>query len=99
MAAGGDGVVSVISNAVPRLMSGLCSAALSGKFDSARSLHLRAHSLMLAAFCESNPIPIKAALGMMGRMKNYLRLPLVQMDMKHEARLRESLVEAGALQQ
>jgi 4-hydroxy-tetrahydrodipicolinate synthase len=99
IASGGQGVVSVISNAVPRAMSDLCSAALSGKFDTARMLHLRAHSLMLAAFCESNPIPIKAALGMMGRITNHLRLPLVQMDAKHEARLRKSLVEVGALQQ
>ncbi|MGH7653589.1 MAG: 4-hydroxy-tetrahydrodipicolinate synthase [Gemmatimonadaceae bacterium] len=97
IAEGGHGVVSVISNAVPRAMADLCSRALEGKMESARVLHLRLHSLMRAAFSESNPIPIKASLAMMGRVRNQLRLPLVPMDTMHEAKLRASLVEAGAL--
>jgi 4-hydroxy-tetrahydrodipicolinate synthase len=97
IAEGGHGVVSVISNAVPRAMANLCSRALEGKMESAQELHLRLHSLMRAAFCESNPIPIKASLAMMGRVRNQLRLPLVPMDTVHEAKLRASLVEAGAL--
>ena len=97
IAAGGHGVVSVVSNAAPRAMRELCAAALKGQVDLARALHLRLHALMQAAFCESNPIPIKASLAMMGRIRNQLRLPLVPLDAKHDARLRASLVEAGAL--
>jgi 4-hydroxy-tetrahydrodipicolinate synthase len=97
IAEGGQGVVSVISNAVPRAMTDLCTRALEGKIEPARALHLRLHALMQAAFCESNPIPMKAALAMMGWMRNQLRLPLVPLDAKHEARLRTSLLEAGAL--
>lgn len=97
IAEGGRGVVSVVSNAAPRGMADLCRRALEGRMEAARTLHLRLHALMQTAFCESNPIPIKAALAIMGRVRNQLRLPLVPMDAKHEARLRASLVEAGAL--
>jgi 4-hydroxy-tetrahydrodipicolinate synthase len=97
IAAGGQGVVSVVSNAVPRAMADLCRRALEGKMEAARALHLQLHAFMQTAFCESNPIPVKAALAMMGRIQNHLRLPLVPMDAKHETKLRASLVEAGAL--
>jgi 4-hydroxy-tetrahydrodipicolinate synthase len=97
VAEGGQGVVSVVSNAAPRSMADLCRRALEGKMEAGRALHLQLHALMQTAFCESNPIPMKAALAMMGRMQNRLRLPLVPMDAKHEAKLRASLVEAGAL--
>jgi 4-hydroxy-tetrahydrodipicolinate synthase len=97
IAAGGQGVVSVVSNAVPRNMADLCRRALEGKMEAARALHLQLHAFMQTAFCESNPIPVKAALAMMGRIQNQLRLPLVPMDAKHDAKLRASLVEAGAL--
>ncbi len=97
MAAGGHGLVSVVSNAVPRAMSLLCTAMADGQVEVARGLHNKLTSLMATAFCESNPIPIKAALAMMGRIENMLRLPLVPLDSKYEAKLRASLVEAGAL--
>lgn len=97
IAAGGQGVVSVVSNVAPRPMADLCRRALEGNMEAARALHLQLHALMGTAFCESNPIPVKAALAMMGRVKNQLRLPLVPMDSKHDAKLRASLVEAGAL--
>ncbi|HLA90369.1 MAG TPA: 4-hydroxy-tetrahydrodipicolinate synthase [Gemmatimonadaceae bacterium] len=97
IAAGGHGVVSVVSNAVPRVMAELCDAALAGRLDAARALHLRLLPFMGAAFCESNPIPIKAALALLGRIGNHLRLPLVPMDPKHEPRLRAALLEAAAV--
>jgi 4-hydroxy-tetrahydrodipicolinate synthase len=97
IAGGGQGVVSVVSNAVPRAMADLCRRALEGKLEAARALHLQLHAFMQAAFCESNPIPVKAALAMMGRIGNHLRLPLVPLDARHEGKLRASLVEAGAL--
>lgn len=98
MASGGDGVISVVSNAVPRLMAELCRCVAAQELAAAAGLHMRLHDFMQAAFVESNPIPVKAALSMMGRIENHLRLPLVPMDPRHDARLRSSLVLAGALQ-
>jgi 4-hydroxy-tetrahydrodipicolinate synthase len=95
MASGGDGVISVISNAVPRACAQLVAAAARGDLTTARELHHRLAPLVHAAFIESNPLPIKAAMGMMGRMRNLLRLPLVPMDPKHEPLLRAALASAG----
>ncbi len=97
IAAGGHGLISVVSNAVPRAMAALCRTAAAGSAVDARALHLKLHALCQSAFCESNPIPIKAAVAMLGKIENRLRLPLVAMDPKHEPRLRASLVDAGAL--
>ena len=97
MAAGGDGVISVVSNATPRAMAQLCEAALRGDFAAARELHFRLLPWMRAAFVESNPLPVKAAMAMLGRAGNELRLPLVPMDPKHESLVRDALRHAGAL--
>ncbi len=97
IAAGGQGIVSVVSNAVPKAMVQLCTAALAGDFAAAQALHLRLTPYFGAAFVESNPLPVKASLAMMGRIRNHLRLPLVPMDPKHEPRVRAALVTAGAL--
>lgn len=97
MLAGGDGVISVISNAVPRLCATLCAAAASGDWGRARTVHHQLSSLVDAAFIESNPIPIKAALTMLGRLQNVLRLPLVPLDPRHEDQLRAALRQAEAL--
>jgi 4-hydroxy-tetrahydrodipicolinate synthase len=96
MAAGGDGIISVISNATPRLMAQLCEHAAAGNIGAARELHFRLLPWMRAAFLESNPLPVKAALAMMGRIRNVLRLPLVPMDAKHNATVRSALHDAGA---
>jgi 4-hydroxy-tetrahydrodipicolinate synthase len=95
MAAGGEGIVSVISNATPRLMSELCECMLEGDLAGARERHFRLLPWMRAAFVESNPLPVKAALAMMCKIENVLRLPLVAMDEKHNALIREALVAAG----
>ena len=97
LAMGGHGVVSVISNVAPAKMDWLCTSVFDQQMAEAQSLHRLLDPLMHAAFCESNPIPIKAALAMMGRITNTLRLPLVPLDPKYEALLRASLVQAGAL--
>lgn len=97
VAAGGHGIVSVVSNAVPRQMADLTAKALAGDFAAAQRLHLQLTPFFAAAFVESNPLPIKASLAMLGRIGNVLRLPLVPMDPKHEPRLRAALVAAGAL--
>ncbi len=97
MAAGGDGVISVVSNATPGLMSRLVEKARDGDFAGARALHERLTPWMHAAFIEPNPIPVKAALAYLGRAQNVLRLPLVPLLEQHEGAVRGALREAGAL--
>jgi 4-hydroxy-tetrahydrodipicolinate synthase len=79
-AVGGDGVVSVLSNEVPGMMVKMTDAALAGDFVRARELHYKMLPLMNANFLESNPIPVKAVLAMMGMMGENYRLPLVPMS-------------------
>jgi 4-hydroxy-tetrahydrodipicolinate synthase len=97
MAAGGDGVISVVSNATPKPMAQLCEVASRGDFAAARKLHFQLLAWMRAAFIESNPIPVKAAMAMLGKMENRLRLPLLPLDDKHVETVRSSLRAAGAL--
>ena len=97
MAAGGDGVISVVSNATPRAMATLVERAAEGDFAAARALHERLSPWMGAAFVESNPIPVKGALAMMGRIANVLRLPLVPLDERFAPTVRAALEAAGAL--
>lgn len=98
MAAGGDGIISVISNATPRAMVRLVEKARDGDFAGARDIHECLTPWMHAAFIESNPLPVKAALAIMGRIKNVLRLPLVPMMDTHESLLRSALQRAGTIQ-
>ena len=97
MALGGEGIISVVSNAIPGPLAALCNAALAGNWTEARALHHRLTPFMTAAFVESNPLPVKAALAMLGRIQNVLRLPLVPMAQQHEGRVRAGLAAAGAL--
>jgi len=97
MAAGGDGVISVISNATPKAMAQLCDAASKGDFAAARKIHFQLLPWMRAAFVESNPIPVKAAMAMMGKIGNHLRLPLVPLAETHNETVRSALRSAGAL--
>jgi 4-hydroxy-tetrahydrodipicolinate synthase len=98
LALGGDGLISVVSNAVPKLMTKLVRLAREGDIGAARQVHLQLLPWMRAAFVESNPIPVKAALAMMGRMENVLRLPLVPLAEGKAAAVRDALVKAAALQ-
>lgn len=91
IAAGGQGVISVISNEAPSLMNDMVLAALDGDFEKARSRFYKLLPLMKANFWESNPIVVKAALHYMGVIENVLRLPLVPMDENLEGKLREIL--------
>jgi 4-hydroxy-tetrahydrodipicolinate synthase len=97
VAAGGDGVISVVSNATPRLMARLCEQALDGDLAAARATQDALLPWMQAAFVESNPMPVKAALAMMGRCANVLRLPLVPLAAAHEATIVAALRAADAL--
>jgi len=97
MAAGGDGIISVVSNATHAPMPRLVECCRAGDFAGARALHERLTPWMRAAFIESNPIPVKAALAMLGRAANVLRLPLVPLRDELAAEVRAALVAAGAL--
>ena len=97
MVAGGDGVTSVTSNAAPALVTQLCAAAHRGDYDDARAIDSRLAPWTHAAFVESNPIPVKAALAMMKLMGDNLRLPLVPLASQHHAMVRAALVSVGAL--
>ena len=76
-ALGGDGIISVVSNLVPAMMTALTRLAMSGDFGAARAVQFELLPLMNACFLETNPGPVKAALALMGKIENVLRLPLV----------------------
>ncbi len=97
LALGGDGVVSVAANEAPADMRRMVWAALEGRFDEARELHERLLPVMRANFIETNPVPVKTALQMMGRMEAHVRLPLAPLVPESERRLREALVSAGLI--
>jgi 4-hydroxy-tetrahydrodipicolinate synthase len=97
LALGGDGLISVVSNAAPRTMTELVHLARAAKFEEARGLHMKLLPWMRAAFIESNPIPVKAALAMMGKMENVLRLPLTPLAEGKSEAVRTALKRAGAL--
>ena len=87
----GRGVISVVSNEIPREMSQLTRLALHGDYPAAREIHRRYHPLMEINFVESNPIPVKAALAEMGLLKPVWRLPLVPPQAENRARIRAVL--------
>jgi len=97
MSVGGCGVISVASNLVPDRMARLVNLALAGDFASARREHEALLPLMLVNFVESNPIPVKAALAMLGLCEPMYRLPMVPPSEQSAARIRQTLVEAGVL--
>ncbi len=98
VALGADGIVSVVANEVPKMFSDLVRAALKGKWEKARELHFKLLPLMNINFVESNPIPVKAALTMMGMIENQLRLPLVQLSEAHRPKLEQVLRSLHLLQ-
>ncbi len=97
MAVGGRGVISVIANLVPREVADMTHAALEGDFKRARELHYRLYPLARAAFLETNPIPIKEAMAMVGMLEPELRLPLCRMSEANRDRLRQVLRQHGLL--
>jgi 4-hydroxy-tetrahydrodipicolinate synthase len=97
MALGGEGVISVVSNQVPGPMQGLAAEALAGRFDQARALHQRYLRLMNLNFVESNPIPVKASLALMGLCRESYRLPLVPPVAATRELLRAELRHLGLL--
>lgn len=97
LAVGAKGVISVAANVAPRLMADLVDFALAGDFKAARELHMRLYPLFKALFVETNPIPVKAAMAMQGRIGPELRLPLTPLSEKHAEDLRRILSELEVL--
>lgn len=97
MAIGACGVISVASNVAPAAVSALVQAALAGDWEKARKLHYQYYRLFTDIFVDTNPIPIKAAMEMVGFGPAIYRLPLCAMDEKKCDVLRETLRDAGLL--
>ena len=97
MALGGKGVITVTANVAPTDMAHMVSAALNGDYERARTLHFKLTPLFSALFLETNPIPVKAALAMMGKMSEEVRLPLTPLADEYRPKLREALKQAGIL--
>jgi 4-hydroxy-tetrahydrodipicolinate synthase len=97
MALGGAGVISTASNVAPADVVELVRAFRAGDLARARDVHYRLLPLLDALFCETNPIPVKAALAMRGLIREELRLPLVRMSDANRARLQIALKEFGLL--
>ncbi|HMP88939.1 MAG TPA: 4-hydroxy-tetrahydrodipicolinate synthase [Kiritimatiellia bacterium] len=97
MALGGVGVISVASNIIPAEVSRLVSAALAGRWDEARRIHYQYYKVFTDLFIETNPVPVKAALAMMGRIEEIYRLPLCEMSDALKARLKQTLTAAGII--
>lgn len=85
MAMGGSGVISVLSNVMPKETAQMCKLCLDGKFAEAAAMQTKYLPLINALFCETNPIPVKAAMAAMGWCEDYLRLPLTCMEDEHKA--------------
>ncbi|MEK6853803.1 MAG: dihydrodipicolinate synthase family protein, partial [Nanoarchaeota archaeon] len=97
MSLGGRGVISVVSNLIPRKVSDMCAAGLRGDFATARKLHFEMLPLFKAAFIETNPIPIKTAMNMAGLAAGPVRMPLCEMQSANVEKLRAVLQKMGVL--
>jgi len=97
LALGGKGVISVSANVAPRDVSAMCNAWEQGDIVRARKLHFKLEPLNFAMFIETNPIPAKTALSMMGKIQEEFKLPLCQMSDDNKEKLRKILINQGVL--
>ena len=97
MAVGGKGVISVVANIVPKETAEMTRAALNGDWKRAKELHLRLFPLCKAMFYETNPIPVKTAMQLLGRLNGELRLPLCPMSQANRDKLQKALQAYGLL--
>lgn len=94
---GGQGVISVLSNPMPRQTMDICNKFFAGDINGAAELQCRYLPLINALFCETNPIPVKAAMSAMGFCEDCLRLPLVPMENSHREKLFALMKEQGLI--
>lgn len=97
MAMGGAGVISVVSNVAPADMAGLINACEAGDIDKAKSLHYKMSGLIDMLFVEVNPIPVKAALALMGKIEYEYRLPLCKMAESNFEKLKKTMADYGLI--
>jgi 4-hydroxy-tetrahydrodipicolinate synthase len=97
MAVGGRGVISVVGNFLAREVADVTHAALEGDWKRARDLHLKLYPVCKAMFIETNPIPVKEAMAMLGMIRAEWRLPMCPMTEANRAKLRQALIQAGVL--
>jgi 4-hydroxy-tetrahydrodipicolinate synthase len=95
---GGVGIISVASNEIPREMAELTQAALDNDWKKARRIHRKFLPIMQANFIESNPMPVKAVLAMMGRIEEVYRLPMLPMKRETRGKLQQIASEVGLLE-
>lgn len=93
MACGAKGVISVLANIMPKAVGDLTDAYFAGDLATARKLHLDTLKISNAMFIESNPVPVKTALGMMGKCSDEVRLPLAPMSAANKAKLEAIMKE------
>lgn len=91
LAVGGVGVISVVSNIMPALMAGMCRSYFQGDMAKAQAQNVEIQAITRAMFLETNPIPVKTALALMGRVNLEFRLPLVPLEPANEAALKDAL--------
>lgn len=94
---GGKGVISVLSNVAPRQAHEICESYFKGDVKKSCELQLRAIPLINALFCEVNPIPVKAAMNLMGKEVGPLRMPLTEMESRNQERLAKAMKDYGIL--
>ncbi|MEY8337184.1 4-hydroxy-tetrahydrodipicolinate synthase [Lachnospiraceae bacterium 62-35] len=97
MALGAKGVISVLSHVAPRQTHNICKEYLAGNVKEAMKLQLDAIPLVTELFREVNPIPVKAALNLMGKEVGPLRLPLTEMEPENQEKLKKAMIEYGIL--
>jgi 4-hydroxy-tetrahydrodipicolinate synthase len=97
MAIGGVGIISVVSNIIPKDVKAMVEAFANGDLSSARRLHFKMLPLIKAVFIETNPIPVKTAMGLMGLCEPSLRLPMCEMMPENLAKLKAALKEYGLI--
>nr|MBI3614530.1 4-hydroxy-tetrahydrodipicolinate synthase [Nitrospirota bacterium] len=97
MAVGAKGVITVTANIAPADMSAMVAAVLAGRQEEARALHYKLYPLFTALFFETNPIPVKTALAMMGKIDGELRLPLCPMSAEPREKLAQAMKDYGLI--
>ena len=97
LALGGKGVISVLSNVAPKQTHDMCAEFFKGNIEASRRIQLKAMPLIEALFSEVNPIPVKAALNLMGKNVGEPRLPLTVMEPQHQEVLKKAMQDFGIL--
>ena len=97
MSLGGKGVISVLSNIIPKETHDICYKFFEGDIEESRRLQLKYLDLISALFCEVNPIPVKNAMNLLGKCAADVRMPLCEMEPQHYERLKKAMQGVGLI--